>query len=97
MLRVPSDLAHAIAIGIFPLSLAELVAEVQPESARIGLAQFILANVAHVTVEGVRECVTRLKGWDQFRTMPMTVAQHDSHTCDPLATHACRRCEPRLE
>lgn len=74
LLRVPPDLAHAIAAGTLLLSLAELVAEVQPEQARIGMAQFILANVAHITVEGVRESVIRFKAWDQFRTMPMSVA-----------------------
>lgn len=74
LLRVPSELAHAIAENSLPLSMAEPVAEVQAEDARQGLSRFIVANIGQVTVEGVRACVALLKTWDQFRTPPMTVA-----------------------
>lgn len=74
LLRVPVALAQAIAHHTLPLSMAETVAEVQAEDAREGLSRFIVANMGQVTVEGVRACVALLKGWDQFRTPPMTIA-----------------------
>jgi hypothetical protein len=72
-MRVPPDLAEAIAAGILPLSIAEAVAEVQPEAARMGMARFIVTNGAQVTVEGVWACIALLQSWDPFQSPPMTV------------------------
>lgn len=91
LMRVPLNLAQAIAAGTLPLSIAEPVAEVQPEVARQGVALFIVSNVAHVTVEGVRACVTRFKSWDGFRTPPMTVAHQGQRNMIRLLAHLWHR------
>lgn len=73
LLRIPDALARAITDNTFPLSLAEIVAEVPSDGARQGLSRFLLANTAQITLDGVRACVALLKRWDQFRTPPMSV------------------------
>ena len=74
LLRVPPQLANAITDNLLPLSMAEVVADVPSEVARLGVAFFVVTNAAQVTLEGVRACVARLKAWDGFRTLPMTLA-----------------------
>jgi hypothetical protein len=72
--RIPLELADLIASGKVPMSVAGIVAELQPESARNGMALFVVTNVGQLTAEGLKACARAITGWHQFGTVPMTVA-----------------------
>jgi hypothetical protein len=72
--RIPLELADLIAAGKVPMSVAGIVAELHPESARNGMALFVVTNVGQVTADGLKSCARAVTGWHQFGTMPMTLA-----------------------
>src|SRR5690606_33952343 len=72
--RVPVELAELVAAGRLPMSVATIVADVQPEVARNGMALFAVTNAGQVTAEGLKACATTLRAWQPFGAMSMTVA-----------------------
>lgn len=74
--EIPPELAHRIAAGELPMSIATVVADL-PEPKRTGLAIFVLANdPSKVTARTIKECTTTLKKWIGLQ-MPLMV-KHQS-------------------
>lgn len=72
--RIPLELAELIAAAKVPMSVAQIVSDLQPESARNGMALFVVTNVGQVTADGLKSCARAVVGWHPFGTMPMTIA-----------------------
>lgn len=72
--RIPPELAELIAAAKVPMSVAQIVSDLQPEAARNGMALFVVTNVGQVTADGLKSCARAITGWHPFGTMPMTLA-----------------------